>query len=551
MYRHNRQLLDQQVDEVLALVRARFGDDAELVARFARRFYADVIAQDFEGESTENLYGRIASLWQFFRQREGSGPKIRAYNPDLEQHGWQSTHTTVEIINDDMPFLVDSVVAALNALNLSVLMLIHPIIHVGRENGLASRVRIDATDASDWPGAESVLHVEVTQQPPGERHAEIATRLHQVLASVRAAVEDWRAMTAELDGQIAELKAVPPVAEDDFAEGLDFLEWLRDAQFTFLGHREYAFERRDNQVYARIVEDRNLGILREVSEESRARHAAPLPDRFASYLERKELFITSKAWTRSEVHRPVYMDYIGVRRFDANGRVAGERRFLGLLTSAAYSARPEQIPLLRRKVATVIERSGFPPGSHNAKALEHILDTLPRDELFQIDVDQLEEFAHGILHLEHRQRVRLFLRRDSYGQFVSCLVFIPREHYSTDLRRRMETILLRELQGKSVDVQTQGSDAPMARAHFIVHTPDGEAAASDPQTIEKLLVQASYSWDDEFREALADEYGEGRGMALHRRYAAAIPTNYKERSARAWRSRTSSAWRRWARTASP
>jgi glutamate dehydrogenase len=529
MRQEDEHLLEERLNEVLALVRERFGSDAANVETFARSYFADVLTEDIVGQSVENLYGAVASMWQSLKQRKQAGPKIRVYNPDLEQNGWQSTHTAIEIINDDMPFLVDSVVAALNTKNLPVLLLIHPIVHVVRdEKGVVTNLA-GRGGATEQTKPESVLHIEITQQPAGPRHQEIEARLAEVLASVRAAVEDWPVMMAELNAQIAELKAdPPPVPEDDLAEGLDFLQWLHDNHFTFLGHREYVFERRDGKVFAKIVEDKSLGVLREVSEESRARHREPLPDHYASFLEKKELFIISKAWTRSDVHRAVYMDYIGVRRFDKDGNVTGERRFLGLLTSTAYSALPRQIPLLRRKVETVFERSGFTRGSHNAKSLEHILDTFPRDELFQIDVDTLERFAHGILHLEHRQRIRLFMRRDSYGEFVACLVFVPRDRFSTDLRTRMEAILMEELGGNSVDVTTQLSDAPMARAHFIVHTPGGQGSGADTRAIEQRLIDASRNWEDDLADALAEEYGEGQGMVLYHRYAHAIPANYKE-----------------------
>ena len=527
MAQRDRRRVDERVAEVLALVAERFGPDAERVRRFARAYFADVIAEDIEDESTENLYGAAVSLWRWMRRRGEPGPKLRVYNPDPEQDGWRSTHTAIEIVNDDMPFLVDSVVAALNRMNLSVLLLIHPVVHVVRDGA-------GALDDVLEPGAagaraESAMHVEITQQPAGPGHEAIGARLREVLASARAAVEDWPAMLEALDRQIAELRETPPpIAGDDLVEGLDFLTWLRDGHFTFLGHREYVFEPRDGGVFARIVDGRNLGILREVSEESRARHERPLPEAFAAYLERRELFIISKAWTRSDVHRPVYMDYIGVRRFDRTGAVVGERRFLGLLTSTAYSAVPAHIPLLRRKHRTVMERSGFAPGSHNAKALEHILDTFPRDELFQMDTDALEEIAHGILHMEHRQRVRLFMRGDNYGQFVSCLVFAPRERYSTALRDRMQRILMEELGGGSVDVNTQISDSPMARAHFIVHTPDGRVADADAREIESRLAAAARDWSDDLRDAIVDEFGEGRGAALFHRFADAIPTGYKE-----------------------
>ena len=530
MAQRDRDMLAERVAAVLALVDERFGGEAPRLAAFARRYFADLIAEDIEGEPAENLFGAVASLWQWLKQpRDGATPRIRIYNPDLERDGWQSTHTVVEIVNDDMPFLVDSVVAALNRMGLAVLLLIHPVIRVARaSDGTVTAVAASAENAAGFT-AESVLHVEVTQQPEGPRHEEMARHLALALGHVRAAVEDWQPMLAALDAQIAEMEAQPPpVAADDLAEGLAFLRWLRDDNFTFLGHREYVLQRQGGAVFSKVVESGSLGILRHLSDERRAWHDKPLAPRFARQLERQELFIVSKSWTRSDVHRPVYMDYIGVRRFGADGRVVGERRFLGLLTSAAYSAPLAGIPLLRRKAQAVMTRSGFAPGSHNAKALEHILASFPRDELFQMGAARLESTAHGILHMEHRQRLRLFMRHDSYGQFVSCFVFVPRDAYTTALRQRMQAILMAELGGSSAEVATQLSDAPMARAHYIVHTPEGDADDADAREIEALLVAASRRWDDDFRDALIERRGEGAGMALYHRYRGAVPAGYKE-----------------------
>ena len=525
-----RPLVDETMEAVAALIPRRFpAPEADRLAAFARCFFAEAIDEDIAGMSAPDLLGAIASLWRLARVRSRGAAKVRVYNPHLDEHGWHSARTIVEIVNDDMPFLVDSVVAALNGMGLRVRLVIHPILRVGRDRERAvASIAAPGERPADMT-LESVLHAAVTRQPDAARLAEIEARLHRVLARVRAAVEDWPAMLAELGEALEDVgRRPPPIAAEDLAEGRDFMEWLRDDRFTFLGYREYAIERRGGALFATIVRDKNLGVLRTVDEESRRRHEAPLPRHVARHLLRPELFIMSKAWTRAEVHRPVHMDYIGVRRFDDGGKVVGERRFLGLLTSNAYSASPWDIPLLRRKVATVVERAGFIPNSHNEKALDHVLHTLPRDELFQLDDDTLEAFALGILHLEHSQKIRLFMRRDGYGEFVSCLVFVPRDRYSTDLRNRMEKLLLASLGGDSVDVTTQVSDAPLARAHFIVRTPSGEVSTIEPGELERRLVAVARLWEDDLADALIDRFGEARGHALFLRYGPGAPAAYKE-----------------------
>ena len=530
MRRPGQQHVSEAVEGIIKLIDERFpAADAEQLRSLAEGYFEDIVYDEIEDQSVENLFGAVASLWQFSRNRKPSVPKIRAYNPRLEEHGWQTTHTAIEIINDDMPFLVDSVVSALNLMELRVHMLIHPIIRVARDDKCMSQAMCPVTSELDGSSPESFMHVEVTQQPTPEALAAIEKRLAEVLNSVRASVEDWRAMIDRLDDALEEIKqAPPPIGDDRVEEGKAFLEWLRDNQFTFLGYREYVYDRKDGRIYAHVAEDQGLGVLREISQESLERHKEPLPESYAAYIDRKALFIISKAWSRSDVHRPVYMDYIGVRRFDADGNVIGERRFLGLLTSAAYNMSPRDIPLLRKKVNAVIDRSGYGANSHNGKALINILETFPRDELFQIDTDTLESFTHGILQLEHRQRIRMFMRQDSYAQFYSCLVYVPRDRYDTNLRQKIEDILLDILGGTSVEVSTQFSEAPMARAHFIVHTPGGGEPKESVQEIERRLIMASRRWDDDLHDALIEVFGEARGATLDHRYANGIPASYKE-----------------------
>ncbi|MFQ5959149.1 MAG: NAD-glutamate dehydrogenase, partial [Alphaproteobacteria bacterium] len=302
----------------------------------------------------------------------------------------------------------------------------------------------------------------------------------------------------------------------------------RDDHFTFLGVREYRLERKDGKDYLRLDADSGLGVLRRVLPESRKRSETPLAPEVSAFAHTRQLLIITKANSRATVHRPVYMDYIGVKRFDEKGAVVGECRFVGLFTSAAYNRNPRSIPLLRHKVAKVFERSSFPRNSHNGKALLNILETYPRDELFQIGDDDLFDIALGILHLEERQRIRLFIRRDSYARFFSCLVYVPRERYNTALRKRMQDILIEHLKGTSAEFTAQLSEAMMARLHFIVHTSARAVPEYDAEEIEARLVAAMRLWADDLRDACIDRWGEAEGIALYHRYREAFPAGYRD-----------------------
>ena len=526
-------------------------DDAGHLEGFIRQYYNDVAPEDLTGFSADTLYGEALSMWRFAQKRKPGIPKIRVYNPRQEDHGWQSTHTIIEIVNDNMPFLVDSVSAGLNRQQLgtgvgsalTVHLLIHPILRVRRDKA-GNLLSVIDDDAAPVKGeiSESLLHIEVSQQSSKVVLKTILESLDQVLEDVRAAVEDWPATIAKINQIIDAISAdPPPLPAAEVEESKAFLAWIRDDNFTFLGYREYHLERGDDGDYLRLDEASGLGVLRNVFPESRIRSNTALTPAVSRFARRKQLLIITKANTRATVHRPVYMDYIGVKIFDGRGRVVGERRFLGLFTSAAYNRNPRDIPMLRDKVATVLARSPFPESSHNGKALQNILESYPRDELFQIDADELYQISHGILHLEERQRIRLFLRRDDYARFFSCLIYVPRERYNTELRRRMEAVLLKSLNGTSAEYTVQLSEAVMARIHFIVHTPyrttdaghaDGDNVrgrrGEDTDAIEARLVETARLWTDDLRQASIEQWGEGDGLALYSRFQEAFPSSYQE-----------------------
>jgi len=496
---------------------------------FAEALYSSTVPEALNDMDPQALEGIALSLFDFVRRRPPGQAKVRAYTPHRADHGWASTHSVVEIVNDDMPFLVDSVVAALNRRNLIVHLLIHPIIMIRREGDTVAEIVAarNARDAKFRP--ESVMHIQIDQQTSAAELAAIEADLTAVLNDVRQTVSDWQQMRDAVDRAAQALNKVPSTLDaEEAVEVKAFLDWLRADRFTFLGARRYALAKRGGKDYLDIVEGSGLGLLKTISEDSAKRHAAPLtPDERDFALRPRPLMIT-KASSRATVHRPVYMDYLGLRQFNAAGTVIGELRILGLFSSSAYIAAIADIPLLRRKAARVMARAGFPPGSHNAKALQHILETYPRDELFQIDEDTLFDFAQGIRQLEERQRVRLFLRRDDHARFVSCLVYTPRDRYSTEIRRRYEKILIDALGGEQIDFTTSLTEAPMARVHFIVRTPAGAPQDIDVARIEDSLAEATRVWSDDLKAAFVDKLGEARGLELHRKYEAAFPAAYRD-----------------------
>ena len=475
-------------DAVCLRVREQLdGDDAELAEAFARQLYRWVAPEDVVERDPLDLYGLALGHFNFARERPPGTPKVRAYNPRFEEHGWQSTHTAVEIVTDDMPFLIDSVSMELNRVGCGVHLIIHPVLAVRRDSeGRLLEILPHADPLEEDAIGESVIHAEVVRQSDPGRLREIEQHLDRVIGEVRCAVEDWQAMRDQA------LEAAAELGEDD-AEAAAFLEWLADDNFTFLGYRD--------------TDGAGLGILRE------SQHEDPSEGLGAD----SGAITLTKASKRSTVHRPAYLDFVGV----------GRRCFLGLYTHTAYRASPTEIPILRRRVADVLGRAAFPAGSHNEKALLEILDTYPRDELLQISEEELFDAAMGILHLGERQRLRLFARRDRFGRFFSLLVFVPRDRFNTENRRRIEAILRTATGATSIDYTTRVSESVLVRLHFVAYVEPGAAIEFDAHEVEMMLVAATRSWSDDLEEALLDELGEATGGDLFRRYGDAFPAAYR------------------------
>jgi glutamate dehydrogenase len=518
----------ERIDEVIDLAEHRLGDqDREQVVAFLRLFYEGVPERDLQARRVENLYGAAMTAWHGLQQRQVGSPSVEVYTPDPEQHGWQSTHSVVEILTDDMPFLVDSVTMELSRQDLGIHLAIYPMVDVRRDDdGQLQAVFPRDSDEADTV-TEALVHVEIDRQTEPSMLASIRESLLQVLSDVRAVVDDWQAMREQLHDTLTRLDDhPPPVDDDECAEAKAFLAWLDDDHFTFVGFRVYDLERRDEGDVIVARTETGLGILRDAPRSEK--HLAEQPEEVGVLARERKLLNLTKANSASTVHRPSYLDYVGVKRFDDDGEVVGETRFLGLYTSRVYSARPEEIPVVRRKVEAVLDRASFPRDTHDAKDLTAILEAYPRDELFEVSADELFELSMGVLGLQERRRVRLFLRRDRYGRYFSCLVFVPRDHYTTKVRLRLQEVLREAFDATGMEHSVRLSESVLARLHFIVHARPGQVPTPDVEELEHRLADAARDWADDLEVALIEELGEERGTRLYRRYGDAFPAAYRE-----------------------
>ena len=519
------------LDRLCAMARQRLPAgsgiaSADAAEDFIRRFYADVAVDDLTARAPDDLYGAAIALFAFGRTRPPGKAKVRVYNPRLAEHGWASTHTVVEIVNDDMPFLVDSVTAEINRRELSVHLVIHPVVPFKRDAG-GTALALDPQG-----GRESCMHVEIDAQGDQAQLDSIRAGVESALADVRACVEDWRPMLARAREAIDGLaKDKPPRPAEEIAVARDFLEWLVADNFTFLGYREYEYAGDGTGFRSTVKPDRGLGLARSADFVvfDVLRRIAELPAKLQHFVRAPELLRVAKANRRSTVHRSAYLDAIGVKVYAKDGSVVGEKVFLGLFTSAAYMQRPREIPLLRDKVAAVTARAGFAASGHSSKALQHVLETHPREELFQASVDELYETAIGVVRLQERQRIALFLRRDPFDRFVSALVYAPRDRFNTELRERFHDILAKAYKGrKSAFYVLMADDSALVRCHFIVGLTPGAVPEVRLDELEARLVEAGRGFADRLKDALVAAEGEEKGLAKLRRYQAAFPASYRE-----------------------
>ncbi|MFZ0041786.1 MAG: NAD-glutamate dehydrogenase domain-containing protein, partial [Solirubrobacteraceae bacterium] len=513
------------LDVLDAPVGAALADEPPAAYReFVRQYYQWVPRQDISDRSERDLAGAVVAHYRLAKLRVSGEAKVRVYNPEPERDGWGSPYTVLELVSDDMPFIVDSVTMELNRQGYGIELIIHPVMRVVRDNDGELLEVVEAGTHSDRESGESVIHVEVGHQSDSDRLAVLQAGIEIVLEEVKAAVEDWEPMRSKSTALAASLAGeVPTEDPDELAEAQAFLAWLADDHFTFLGYREYELHAGEESGELRAVPGTGLGILRGSSQSP----AKALEAKAFDIARSSDPLVLTKANSRATVHRPLYMDYVGIKRFADDGTVIGERRFLGLYTHTAYKASAREVPLLRGKIARILERAAFPPDSHDAKGLIDILESLPRDLLIQIDTEDVFAMAIGILGLGERQRVRLFVCRDQRDRFVACSVCLPRDRFNTQNRLRAGRILAEEFGGDQVDWRLHLSESVIVRVDYVVHCPRGVRDDYDVAEVESQIARATRAWTDDLRAALISEHGQREGLELYSHYGAAFPRGYQ------------------------
>ncbi len=488
---------------------------------FLAELYGHALPDDLERYRPEDLAGIAEQSWSFLLERKPGAPKI-GFAPARSLPGV----AVLEILNDDMPFLVDSIIGELSERTLDIRLLVHPVFTVERD--VAGRLTAFKGTRKGEGRRESFIHIHIAGMDDAAQRADIVRALEEVLADVRVCVQDWRPMLARASEVAAELKAnPPPLPADEIAEAIQFLQWIAADNFTLLGARDYGFTDTEDALEPKF--ETGLGLLRSPDMRllRRGDQLVTITPEIREFLKEPKLLIMTKAAARSRIHRRVHLDYIGVKRFDRDGKLVGECVFCGLLTSTAYTRSVRAIPYLRRKVDRIISRAGFDPSSHSGKALVNVLEQYPRDELFQVDEDTLYQFALAILALDERPRVRVLPRRDRFDRFVSVLVYIPRERYDSKIRAQIGDYLATTFKGRVRAFYPFFPEGPLVRVHFIIGRYEGETPVVDRAVLDRAVEATVRSWIDGLQEALS-AHRPDLSRTLFARYRDAFPVDYRE-----------------------
>ncbi|MNW79987.1 NAD-specific glutamate dehydrogenase [compost metagenome] len=501
------------------------------VALFAEQFFGIISLDELTQRRLSDLAGCTLSAWRLLERFDHAQPQVRVYNPDYERHGWQSTHTAVEVLHHDLPFLVDSVRTELNRRGYSIHTLQTTVLSVRRgSKGELLEILPKGTQGDDIQ-QESLMYLEIDRCANTAELNVLSKELEQVLGEVRVAVGDFEPMKAKVQDILTKLdNSQFAVDGDEKNEIKSFLEWLVGNHFTFLGYEEFVVSDEADGGHIAYDKDSFLGLTK-LLRAGLTYDDLRIEDYAVNYLREPTLLSFAKAAHPSRVHRPAYPDYVSIREIDADGKVIKECRFMGLYTSSVYGESVRVIPYIRRKVEEIEHRSGFQAKAHLGKELAQVLEVLPRDDLFQTPVDELFSTVMSIVQIQERNKIRVFLRKDPYGRFCYCLAYVPRDIYSTEVRQKIQQVLMDRLKASDCEFWTFFSESVLARVQLILRVDPKNRLDIDPQQLEKEVVQACRSWQDDYSALTVESFGEANGTNVLADFPKGFPAGYRERFA--------------------
>ncbi|EJM23317.1 NAD-glutamate dehydrogenase [Pseudomonas sp. GM25] len=501
------------------------------VALFAEQFFGIISLDELTQRRLSDLAGCTLSAWRLLERFDHAQPQVRVYNPDYERHGWQSTHTAVEVLHHDLPFLVDSVRTELNRRGYSIHTLQTTVLSVRR--GSKGELLEILPKGSTGEGVlhESLMYLEIDRCANAAELNVLTKELEQVLGEVRVAVADFEPMKAKVQEILTKLdNSAFAVDADEKNEIKSFLEWLVGNHFTFLGYEEFTVTDEPDGGHIKYDQNSFLGLTK-LLRTGMTYDELRIEDYAVNYLREPTLLSFAKAAHPSRVHRPAYPDYVSIRELDADGKVIKEHRFMGLYTSSVYGESVRVIPFIRRKVEEIERRSGFQAKAHLGKELAQVLEVLPRDDLFQTPVDELFSTVMSIVQIQERNKIRVFLRKDPYGRFCYCLAYVPRDIYSTEVRQKIQQVLMERLKASDCEFWTFFSESVLARVQLILRVDPKNRIDIDPLQLENEVIQACRSWQDDYAALTVETFGEANGTNVLADFPKGFPAGYRERFA--------------------
>jgi glutamate dehydrogenase len=501
-----------------------------IVKTFISQFLQSAYIQEFEGRRVSDVLGYFMDLWKTVQAYKPYDLFIDIENPTLEENGWQSSHTVITVMVKNMPFVVDSVRIAVAERNLRIKGIQHTIMFPERDakGGVTQLLTRDVKNADQI--AEGLLCVEVDRITDASEIEALKADLAAVLREVQAAVDDYHPMLQKVEDIRSEWKqnGHPIASKAELQEASEFLKWLAENSFTFLGFVEYEMEGKGAKQQLVRKDESSLGVLREAYAGDDTVLLKDVPKRTREHILKPDVFLFAKSSRRSRVHRPAYADYVVVKRFNDKGEVIGECRFMGLYTARVFNEKLDDVPLLRQKVAMARELSGYDMRDHSGKEYDQLLSVFPRDELFQLSPERLHHAINSALHAQERRKVSLYIREDAFGRFVCALVYVPKEIFNTDLRLKIQNILMEEFNGVDIDFNTLLSESPLARTQFNIKVGKKLTAELKYKEIESKILAVVLSWHDDLEQSLVEHYGEEHGSKYSQLYRKAFNASYRE-----------------------
>lgn len=517
----------EQISQISDIATSYVQKDKSLLDHFMQSYYRTLHHETLNEISSIDLAGMALHHFTLLKAYDGNMPQLKIINPNAEEQHFHSSHTVIQMAAYDRPFLVDTLLMSLEERGINVHRTYNTIISVKKDDD-GNITQIDSA-AESATSHMSLIHCEIAYQD-NQDIAELQQVLLEKIDTLDTVVGDWQQMHDRLTEIKAEL-AKKPLPEIFYSqqEIQAFLDWILDDNFIFLGYREYRLEDSSDDLNLYTIGNSGLGLLRGATEDTLSESFSQLPKALKQLLTGPRVLTLSKSSRVSPIHRPVYMDFLGIHKFDDDGNLIGEYRFIGLLTSQAYQLTVNNIPLLREKANKIMAMTVLPRDGHAYHKMTHVINTLPRDDLFQASVEELYPMVTGISQLQDKKSLRLFSRTDHYQRFVSCLVYIPRDKFNTELRIKVQNVLKEAYGGTSSGFTTEFNESDHARVHVHVRTVPGQVKNVITSELEEELTTLMQSWSDHFQQMLLDNVGEQQANALMRRFLPHMPAAYQER----------------------